>query len=137
MKYRRSPAIFLVFFFVFLFIGLYFLSQGISLGQNSVKTEGIIEMMVPHVVHYGLIYNTVYYSQIAYFDQAGKQFEIQAQIGGKPGDRVEVAYDPSNPEIAQVNTVNQLYVSPLLSIGLSLVFLGSFVYIKIQQKRMV
>ena len=68
-----------------------------------------------------------YYPVVEFDDGDGQTHEFRSSAGSNPpayseGDRVEVLYDPGDPQQASINSFTSLWVGPLVTGGLGAVF---------------
>jgi hypothetical protein len=111
----RRLIIFLGIGFIFLVVGIVFLSGTLNLVQSAVSTEGT-------VIKYHRSLNSkrraTYYPIVRFTPQQGAPVEFQSQVGaGSPpaiGSRVKVLYDPHNPQHAEIDSFVSLWLFPLI-----------------------
>ncbi len=94
---------------------------------DSVKTAGT-------VFGFGKIMGKsgyIYCPQVAFTDAKGRQIKFQSEVGSQPpayniGQKVQIIYQPNNPQKAEIDSVMSLWFVPgcTSALGLAFTFLG-------------
>ncbi|MBU7582497.1 MAG: DUF3592 domain-containing protein [Nostoc sp. TH1S01] len=126
---------FRVFGSIFAGIGSIFVITGIIIGVNtrsffgkSISTQGTVIDVVKHKSRDSNgRSSTNYYPVIEFTANSGKLVEFEANSGSNPptytqGQKVEILYNPQEPESAMINSSADLWVLPAIFTGLGSIF---------------
>ncbi|MBI5945986.1 MAG: DUF3592 domain-containing protein [Chloroflexi bacterium] len=96
--------------------GVYMLYVAVQLETKGVITDGIVVEMKPSTSD-----GTTTYTPIVEFQVNGQTYSFKGGISSNPpkysvGDRVEVRFDPDNPETAQIDKNVERWLAPVILI---------------------
>lgn len=109
-------------------IGLVLLYQTNQFKNNAKVVQGSVVDLVEKVSHSEEGTSVVYAPRIAFRTAEGEETGFVSDTGSNPpafhpGDTVEVMYQPGHAEEARINTFWQLYLGPVICLGIGSAFL--------------
>jgi len=132
---NEEVAFFRIFGSIFAGIGSIFLITGIIIGVNtrsffgkSISTEGTVIDLERHTSRDSKgRSSTAYYPVIKFTANSGKSIEFEANSGSNPpaytqGQKVEILYNPQEPESATINSWLDLWFLPAMFTGMGSLF---------------
>ncbi|WP_448338375.1 DUF3592 domain-containing protein [Chloroflexus aurantiacus] len=77
--------------------------------KNTVATQGTVVEIIPRLVNTNSGQRTFFYPLVEFRTATGETIQFESEAGGNPsayqiGDRVEVMYNPGQPQIAFINS---------------------------------
>ncbi len=132
---NEDVAFFRLFGSIFAGVGSIFVIAGIIIAVNtrsiagkSISAQGTVIDLVKHTSKDsdGSSF-TAYYPVIKFTANSGKPIEFEANSGSNPptytkGQKVEILYNPQEPESAKINTLSDFWILPAMFIGMGSVF---------------
>jgi hypothetical protein len=140
---KTGKLVKLIFFgtgFLWIAFGAFFFIDAKFFTSGSYRATGnVVELK--KVRHYSTStsksisgYKTVYYPVIRYQTEDGKTIIFTSSSGNYPspyknGDRVEILYDPENPQKARIKSFSSMWLAPVLCFGIGgiMFFTGSVI----------
>lgn len=96
--------------------------------QSAATASGTVIELVERVSHSDEGTSVVYAPRVQFRTSAGEERIFLSDTGSNPpafapGDPVEVLYNPDHPADARLNTFWQLWLGPVICVGIGIVFL--------------
>jgi hypothetical protein len=119
-------------------VGTVLLTVSVALGASTVsflvsadRTDGTVTDMVPYTTtkrdYSGMHNTTTLWRPVVEFRVDDQEYTFQSSVGTSPpahrvGDTVSVAYDPDDPSDARLASFGTVFLVPLITGGIGLVF---------------